>query len=208
MAEARRLSSLPVPQLKRELQALEAALGVPLRKEECDSVLKNLAILMPRANLSPDDAHTMLDLYFQLLSRAGVTGKMLRSAAERFVMAPNEGKAKWFPDPGQLRDLCADDIKTRRQKMLALEKANQLLALPPPADDALGSMAQRLNELGDRMRVVSDTRRDDEETQLSARIKTGRDSTDAAELKAAIAKKVGVTVEDIERRYPPRNEVA
>lgn len=77
--------------------------------------------------MTADDAERMLDLYFGLLSQAGLTAAMLAGAAQRFVMRPNAGKAKFFPDPGQLADLCADEVRDRRVALAALDRAQAVM---------------------------------------------------------------------------------
>lgn len=139
----------------------------------------------------------MLDLYFGLLREKGVTKLMLMAAAKAFVMAPKKGKPKFFPDPGELYELCADEA-TRRGR--ALEAFNSALAVldggtvasePEAEPDASPEMLAKLRALGEQLAASHPVARvvDDAPTKRKALV-TGRPCTDAEELKAAIEKRL------------------
>lgn len=125
--EAQRLSSLPVARARTEMDLMMSNLGRTMTREECDACLRDLAIILPRANLDAEDIERMLDLYYGLLSERGIPIRILQNACKTYVMAPRKGKAKWFPDPGELAELCADDLREHRQKMAALQRGIEIL---------------------------------------------------------------------------------
>lgn len=192
--QEKELAVLPVPTIRKTIANRQRLLGETLTRPECDGCLRLLSLALPRAGIAPGDAHDMLDLYFGLLQNAGITGPMLRAACERYVMAPTNGKAKFFPDPGQIAEMCADEIRTRRKALAALEKATAMLESPgaaasPERSDPVG---QRLHDLAEKMRTVPRGPQPGEVQEvLSPTIRTGRDRTDASELKAAVARKLG-----------------
>ena len=136
MKEEQELSAMPIQSIRQVLQAKIASLGNLLTRQECDGCLRLLALTLPRAGLLPADAHDMLDLYFGLLRKAGMTGPMLRAACERYVMRSTDGKGKFFPDPGQLLDMCRGEATGRLTALSALERGIELLdgKFPEPAD--------------------------------------------------------------------------
>lgn len=155
IAEGRRLLSLPVQALRSAIVTKIHDLGHPVTRPECDGALKDLALLLPRANLGAGEIERMLDLYFGLLREAGITRQMLTSACKHFVMAPKKGKARFFPDPGELVEICADDLRVRLQSLMAYRKALELLGNPeydhdddaPNRAEQLAEAARRLEEL-------------------------------------------------------------
>jgi len=76
-----------------------------------------------------------LDLYWALLRKHGVTKPMLMLATERFIMAPRKGEARWFPDPGQLFEMIAEEAATRIRSTTAIHAAIAIIdgaTLAPP----------------------------------------------------------------------------
>lgn len=207
IVEAERMGSLPLAVLRQDMARKRKALGEELTRHECENCLRLLALALPRAGLSPADANDMLDLYFGLLHKAGVTGKMLTSAAERYVMMPTGLKGKFFPDPGQLAEMCAGDIRDRRLALEALEKARSVLDGPAPPElesfsERGGPVGERLFQLGEAMRVESDRRGSVAVEEAGQHRKpTGRDHTDANELLSLVGKKIGKTPEQLRRDH-------
>lgn len=193
VSEERTLSCLPVSQIRQQIATKTKSLGELLTRPECDKCLRLLALALPRAGLSPDDAHDMLDLYFGLLHKACLTGAMLRSAAEQYVMRPSAGKPKFFPDPGQLAELCADDIRTRNRALDALKKGLDSLGTTPEAEENSFDAADRLRKLGDEMRASTARAPSDSADNVyqPPPLNTARPNTDAAELRDHINKKIG-----------------
>lgn len=148
-SEERRLAELPVPsirtELTRRLRSLEAP---PLTRPECDACLKFLALTLPRAGLSTRDAHDMMDMYFGLLKKAGVTGEMLMNASEAYVMRPTGDKGKFFPDPGQLAEICAAEIDSRRRAIAAARRGLEVIdgRASAGADDGRHGTPRRLSD--------------------------------------------------------------
>ncbi|HCE08752.1 MAG TPA: hypothetical protein DEQ40_09165 [Oxalobacteraceae bacterium] len=174
------------------------ALGGPLTRHECDRVMRLLAIACPSSGITPQEAHDKLELYFLLLNEAGVTGNMLGAAAKRYAMAPTKGKPHWFPDAGQLAELCADDLRARRDALAALNGALAVLdgrSTPAAVEPEHGFDAgAHLRELGEKMRVKGAVpRASDTEIHRPAPAtpSTARSSTDADELREHLAKKTG-----------------
>lgn len=157
VGEARRLSSLPVPRARQEILAKIASLGTTLTRPECDRVLQDLALILPRANLDLDQVDRMLDLYFGLLREAGVTQPMLTKAAQAFVMAPKKGKPRFFPDPGELAEMVADQARDRKRSLSAFRRSLDILsgngAGPERGEAVAFDAGARLKALGERMRV-------------------------------------------------------
>lgn len=183
--EARRLSTLPRAEIRKAILTKKMALGGPLTRLECDKCLKTLSLALPRAGLSPSDAHDMLKLYFSLLSRAGITGRMLVTAVERYIMAPAGGKGKFFPDPGQLAEMCADDLRARDRDLQGLERALAFVEGPVAANSSPAGEPSRR----DGLRILSEN--------LAALTPPApplpispRAETDAGELQAALQKRM------------------
>lgn len=194
LKQEKELAGLPVPTIRKTLANRQRLLGETLTRPECDGCLRLLSLALPRAGIAPADAHDMLDLYFGLLQNAGITGPMLRAACERYVMAPTNGKSKFFPDPGQIAEMCADEIKQRRRALAALDKAVALLEAPSAAQEASRGdpVGKQLHDLAERMRSVPSAMAMQEPQEVAtAMVKTGRNHTDASELKAALARKLG-----------------
>ena len=166
-------------------------MGELLTRPECDACLRDLALILPRAGLAGSDVDRMLDLYFGLLRAAGLTARMLKDAAMRVVMQPNGGKARFFPDPGQLAELCAEDIRTRNAKLEALDRALAIIETPasdtaePKRTDPVG---KRLHDLAEKL---GQGRPKPEPAVAVPNIpSTARASTNAAELTSHIKKKI------------------
>lgn len=108
--------------------------------------------MLPAANKSEADIDRMLDLYFGLFAKNGVTKSILSRACERIAMAPPvKGRGKFFPDPGELFAECKDAVVERAKKMAALRACLAIIdgpSLPPaPERDAralLRDLGQRL----------------------------------------------------------------
>lgn len=156
VTEVWRLSCLPVPQIRQEIATKVRALGTPLTRHECDGILQDLALVLPRAGLGADEIDRMLDLYFGLLREIGVTKPMLARAAKDFVMTPRKGKPKFFPDPGELAEQCRADAFERQHALEALSRAQGVLdgkVAPPAADGFAPDISARLRALSDKMRT-------------------------------------------------------
>lgn len=139
---------------------------------------------LPRAGAAAGDYQNIRALYFELLSKAGLTGKMLKGACERYIMAPSNGKPKFFPDPGQLADICRDEIRDRARDAEGLDAALALLDHPPAADPEPdhGARLQQLRGL-----------RHDLEAQVPEPpplMNTARAETNVTELKAHLEKRL------------------
>lgn len=115
---------------------MQHSLGAPLTQADCDAGLAMLALAgLPRAATGGNES-AVRGLYLDLLREAGVTGDMLKTACKTYILQPPAaGRSKFFPDPGQLAALCADDIKHRRRKMVALDRALALLQAPSPSTE-------------------------------------------------------------------------
>lgn len=186
-------------------------MGQTLTRRECDGVLKDLALLVPRAGLGPDEIDRMLDLYFGLLRQEGVTQPMLARAAQAFIMAPKKGKPRFFPDPGELYELCADEAAARRRALSALEQALEALndAADPKASPAERFVTrEQLHELSEKLRVPESSGAtlgaSPREPARHVMPNTARQSTNVEELKAGLArlqqaKAAGAPVESLSR---------
>ena len=143
LERAGKLAAMAPAQLQPLIEKQLSTLNRTLTRQHCDKVLRGLALTLPRAGMSAADVSDMLDLYFDLLSRYGVSDRMLSEAAERYVMAtPSERKrSKFYPDPGELYDLCRDDVRYKQKRFQALTRALRALEdmlaerenVPPPA---------------------------------------------------------------------------
>lgn len=127
-------------------------LGAALTRKECDAGMLMLALAgLPRAGVADEDTNSIRAIYFELLHKAGVTGKMFKSAVEGYIMQPRKpGKTKYYPDPGQLAEMCRDEIEDRRKALAGLSGALALLESPPQAaapaeEDALS--VERMAEI-------------------------------------------------------------
>jgi hypothetical protein len=191
LARRQRLVTLPIPEIRKVLAAERRLLGAELTRHECDHILKDLALVLPRASLDPEGTSRMLDLYYGLLREAGVTGQMLQEAAKRYVMAPTKGKQKWFPDPGQLVEACAEDLAQRKAALAVLKRAALLLdntaGQPEEAAEAQG-LGEKLHDLAESLRArrpMNGVAAAPEPERPSVR--SARTATDVAELKEKLA---------------------
>lgn len=101
-------------------------MGRTISRAECDGCLRDLALILPRAGMRPEDVDRMLDLYFGLLAPRGVTRKMLAQACEHIAMKPAKDGKKFFPDPGQLFEPCREAAHDRKVALQALERAQAI----------------------------------------------------------------------------------
>jgi hypothetical protein len=124
---ATKMAAMPANQLQTLIEKQLLILDRELTREQCDVCLRNLALTLPHANMAAADAHDVLELYHGLLTKYGVTGRMLSEACERYVMAKNSGKGKFFPGPGQLYELCSGDVRYRNRQRAALTMAQTSL---------------------------------------------------------------------------------
>lgn len=155
----------------KRLRSLEAP---PLTRPECDACLKFLALTLPRAALSTKDAHQMMDMYFGLLREAGVTGEMLMNASKAYVMRPTGDKGKFFPDPGQLAEVCAPEIDRRKKAITAAKRALAVLD---------GGPTEVIEGDGTKVRKLSDALKDCH----PFKIPEGRHETQSAKSPGAVA---------------------
>jgi hypothetical protein len=90
----------------------------------------------------------MMDMYFGLLREAGITGEVLMLASKAYVMRPSGDKAKFFPDPGQLAELCAPEADRRKRAAAAARRGLEILdgAVPPGTMDADRGKVRNLND--------------------------------------------------------------
>jgi hypothetical protein len=171
-------------------------LGTPLTRAECDGCLMDLALVLPRADLDGDQIERMSDLYFGLLREAGVTKQMLVAAAKAYVMAPTKGKPRFFPDPGQLAELCADAAKERRMRAKALKNCVGIVSGEVTVEredgDVAPDMREKLRAVAENFRVYgAPTREDRHPIDLPRSVNTSRPKTDAGELKNHVNKTIG-----------------
>lgn len=163
-------------------------LGAPLMRRECDEVLRDLALVLPRAGLGPDEIDRMLDLYCGLLRDAGVTHAMLSGAAKAYVMAPKKGKPRFFPDPGELAEMCAESAARRKHDIRRLQSALDILDGKislndgQTVDDRAIDISKRLHELAKSVRSPTSTA-----DHRKLVMVTSRDTTDAEELTTALS---------------------
>jgi hypothetical protein len=178
------------------MMAKMKSLGSPITRPECDEILKDLALVLPAAAKTPDEVDRMLDLYFGLLREAGITRAMLSGAAKAFVMAPRKGKPRFFPDPGELAEMCAEESRHRRRALDQLRKGMEILSggaeNPAPVEPSFDAAA-RLRDLSEKMRADSASMSNiagakEEDRRIPS---TARPATDAAELKDHINRKLG-----------------
>jgi hypothetical protein len=104
-----------------------SSLGQPIARGECDNCLLALALVAPSAAATEENVERKFDLYFSLFERAGVTLGMLQQACAAYAMAPLKGRPKFFPDPGALYELMADDARRRKRDLIALHRARDVL---------------------------------------------------------------------------------
>lgn len=150
--------------------------------------------MVPRAGLDKDSIDRMLDLYFGLLRQAGITRKMLARAAEAYVMAPTKGKSRWFPDPGQLAEMCAEEASERRKALAGLQRGLEVLDEDPrdtlEAEGKAFDAAAHLRKLGEQLRTKGSRGPLATEPEIPVFLSTARSATDAAELAAHINSKM------------------
>ncbi len=168
IAEAQRLSTLPLVELRTELGKLRAAQDTRITQAECDACLKMLVLGIPRANMSPKDTDDMLDLYHALLSNKGVTAPMMVRACEKILMAPPSPKGRWFPYPGEIFEHCAEDVSLRNRTLAMVDNAFKVIgsvrAEPPESEslvkvlDNVLARTGRVSSLDETLRSYAATR--------------------------------------------------
>jgi len=122
--------------------------------------LRDLALMLPRGQMSGDDVTRMLDLYHALLAKRGVTQRILVAACEAYVMAPTKDGKKFFPDPGQLFAMCRDDAAHRAAKLKAYRRALDIVK-----SDAQGEAVIPADDLRDRFKKLNEMFRADREVE-------------------------------------------
>lgn len=182
IAEAQRLSSLPVAVIRNEILVKSSDLGDSLTRPECDMCLRDLALIVPAANLSEAAVARKLDLYFGLLRDAGMTWTLMVSASKQFVMRPMKGKTRWFPDPGELVEIVKEDIVDRRQRISALQRGMDIVSgfIAPPKPEPEYVQAGKMRSVAE---ILASRAKPE---PPSVPINTQRPDTDAAELREYI----------------------
>lgn len=131
--------------------------GPNLTKAECDACLKYLALALPRANMSVEDAEAMREMYFQLFVKHGVTYAMLKPVCEKIVIAPPPaGKAKFFPDPGALYEPCRQEALQRLADLAAYRRALNLLDGPQGEPETVSVPRRGAHSIGSGLPPVGD----------------------------------------------------
>jgi hypothetical protein len=130
------LATLPIAAQRKALSAKLSLLPPTITREECDKCLADLALVVPSSNLGDEDSERMLDLHFGIYKLNGVTRDMLRFACMVFAAAPTQGKPKWFPDPGTLLEIVADQARARKRDIAALRRGLDVLdgKVKPPSE--------------------------------------------------------------------------
>jgi hypothetical protein len=121
------LATLPIADQRRAISARLSSLPPTITREECDKCLGDLALVVPSSNVGDEDGERMLDLHFGIYKLNGVTRDMLRFACMVFAAAPTKGKPKWFPDPGTLLEIVADQARARKRDIAALRRGLDVL---------------------------------------------------------------------------------
>lgn len=193
-AETQSILDMPIQTQRAVVLAKIAALGTAMTRRECDGCLTDLALLLPRAGLDRDSIERMLDLYFGLMRERHVTAQTLMSACKAYVMAPKKGKARFFPDPGELFELCADDTARRSKDLAALNRAMSVLdgEIPDvgPAEEAEAvDMGERLKALAESLSAGPRSTHAAPPPPPPQTQNVARPTTDADELRAAIARR-------------------
>lgn len=146
LRETASLASLSIAEQRTAVLAKIFSLHPTITRAECDKCLGDLALVVPSSQQSEEDYDRKLDLYFALFQMHGVTRDMLRLACATYAMAPRvKGRDKFFPDPGTLFEFMADQARTRKQALLALQRALDVLdgKLLPEAEPQLVSEETR-----------------------------------------------------------------
>lgn len=124
---------------------------------------------LPRAGIQTGTGGHVIDTYWALFVKAGITFEMLKLACEGYVMAHRKpGETKFYPDPGQLHALCADDLKDAARKRGTLTRAREELlrlfgamdeveAQPRPLRTAAEILASRAKPAADLVKVGGPT---------------------------------------------------
>lgn len=175
---------------------MQLRLGGPITRHECDAGLLMLAMAgLPRAGVEDGDIELVRSVYFDLLHEAEITGAMMKSACQRYIMRPASGKPKFFPDPGQIAEMCAPEVRDRKREMARLEGALALLDGPSagaPVENHGFDPGVRMRDLAEQMRVKAGSPQSvATETEKPTFPSTARANTDAAELREHINKKTG-----------------
>lgn len=125
--ETASLATLTIAEQRNLILGKLSSVAPLITREECDKCLADLSLVVPSSDLSADDMARKLDLHFGIYRLNGVTRDMLRYACMVFAAAPTKGKAKFFPDPGALLEIVADQAKARKQIRMALQRALDVL---------------------------------------------------------------------------------
>lgn len=199
VAEAKSLTALPVPEAKAALMAKISSLGQTATRPECDQCLADLALVVPSTSQEEEDYERKLDLYFGIFRMEGVTHDMLRLACARYAAAPTKGKAKFFPDPGALIELVADEAKTRKRTLFQLRRGLDVLEgklLPAPGDHQAPTaedLAKRREQLGALTRKLSVNPAQGSQEGRGRPVGAQRQS-DPEALKAALRRRMGTEI--------------
>lgn len=145
---------LPQDQLLTTIEHQLSIWNKELTLQECRDCLRLLALAgLPRAAIDEGDADQVQELYWRMFVKVGVTFLMLKSACEALIIAKiPKGQTKFYPDPGGLITLCADDLSEKAIKTGALNKARQrLLELNGGAPQETGPLVKpgKLRSVGE-----------------------------------------------------------
>lgn len=162
-------------------------------------MLKDLALAgLPRAPIPEGDEDRAMDVYFGLLRGEGMTRKLLRAAAKQIIVAPSKGRTRYFPTPGELLDPVRAELAERKRAITAYLRAIDMLSAPPApqaGEKLVPDIGERLKKLGHqlstgRVRAAGVLELPPDAPKTPS---TGRKSTDAAELKAALHRRIHPT---------------
>lgn len=163
--------------------------------------LGKLALHYWRPDFTPEQAKQMYGDFVTDLD--GVTAQELADACQEWRLDPLN---RFFPTPGQLRELVRDRLTDR--KVMAAGAAYLLEILDQPAArEGEAPISDRLHELAEKMKAANPASRPEPEpVHVAIHPKAGRSQTDPAELKAALAKRMGVSPDELQRRWPKQEQ--
>lgn len=118
------------------------ALAIPATPAEAGFELKRLSVWCPMGNRDSRDFKIMI--HDALTDLAEFPPDLLQKACAIYRNDPDP-RCDFFPRPGRLKALVADDLRLRKQLLFRLERllavANEPPKLPPPI--TLGELAQQ-----------------------------------------------------------------
>ena len=185
------LAMAPEASLRASITDLRQLQRGPSPKEWAN-LYATLALVFPQGATSPEQASLRFQIFCADL--AGIPGPAIAAACERYRREPSpDGKQKFFPQSWQIIAMCEDAKRQAGQILRACDEMERILAEGDVSDakSEFPNRAAQMRQLADRLAVKPREAAVEAVAPTIRLVAASRPNTDAAELKAALARRTG-----------------